>query len=938
MIAALAAAFADPPAVYRPMMFWAWNGQVTHEKIDRDLAEMKAKGCGGFFIHPMGEHFRLQDFIAGQSPPYLSDEYFALVSYAVEHAAAEGLYAWLYDEGGWPSGTAQGAVVEGHPELAGKVLTVATAADPEALAAVRLRAGHDPRLVTDPPEGAGSEDGVTVRFAVKPGGFPVDTMDPAAVRRFIEVTHERYRQCVGQHFGKTVPGIFTDEPRVGGRVGSAQIMWTGRMLEAFAADHGYDLRPYLPLLFSSEALGFDPTPYYPEGTAAAVRCAFFDAWTRLHREAYWDQLNGWCRANGLLHVGHVGGEDNLPDHIAGGFGEYFRTAGTLDVPGVDAIWRQIWMDAPKLHYPVLAASAAHQQAPAAPVGDWPRTGLALTESFGVYGFGCTFSEMKWVTDYQFVRGVNVLCPMAYSLCTEGGRLYRTMDYMGPGNPLWEHYEPFAQYVGRLSVACRAGESAADVAVYYPIEALWAQGTGDAPGSFETICGLLEDQQVQYDILGGDALLGAQIEDQLLVTPGAAYEVIIVPEMGVLRRSVAQKLAQFRAGGGRIVFLGGPPHHVVDGPRLRPTKEVVPELLAETFTVDLPKELDTLMAAFGDQPGRWMVMQLDGFSGAFYGGPWLRRFAGRRLAARTVLEVPRDTLGPFAALLGAIATRVHLGLDEPVEGVRVLTRVLDRGSVHLVVNERDEEAHLRLVISSEEPLRLEVWQPDDGKRTVLAEHTEVTDATRVEYSLGPRRSAILVATPPELAEAPADMPAERTVSRLVGRPGLPEPVSGWEIREGDVMPLRQLPTMPLDFPPPENGRWDLIPGCEHFSGTMAYRLAFDAAEDWATRPSALELSDVRYVAEAWLNGQHLGRRLWEPYTFETTGLIRVGPNELVVHVTNTLANAALAPEAMKEAKTRGWWNVYRERAQPMMEENVASGVSPVARIWLGAEMR
>jgi len=73
-----------------------------------------------------------------------------------------------------------------------------------------------------------------------------------------------------------------------------------------------------------------------------VRCAFFDTWTRLHREAYWDQLNAWCREHSLLHVGHVGGEDNLPDHLAGGFGEFFRTAGTLDVPGVDAIWRQLW--------------------------------------------------------------------------------------------------------------------------------------------------------------------------------------------------------------------------------------------------------------------------------------------------------------------------------------------------------------------------------------------------------------------------------------------------------------------------------------------------------------------------------------------------------------------------------------------------------------------
>ncbi|MBM3475764.1 MAG: hypothetical protein FJX75_21060, partial [Armatimonadetes bacterium] len=301
MIPTLTAAFANPPAVYRPMMFWVWNGEVTRERIDRDIAEMREKGCGGFFIHPMGENFRLGDFLQGQSPPYLSDEYFELVRYAVERAAAEGLYAWLYDEGGWPSGTAQGHVVEGHPELRGKVLTAHVGAErPEGdvVATVLLRAGEKPRaLAGEEPAG----EGMVVHFVMRPGGFPVDTLDPAAVGRFIEVTHERYRQYVGEHFGKTVPGMFTDEPRVGGRVGSKEVMWTPRMLEAFTADQGYDLRPYLPLLFTSDALGFDPSADYPEGTQAAVRCAFFDTWTRLHREAYWDQLNAWCAAHSLLH-------------------------------------------------------------------------------------------------------------------------------------------------------------------------------------------------------------------------------------------------------------------------------------------------------------------------------------------------------------------------------------------------------------------------------------------------------------------------------------------------------------------------------------------------------------------------------------------------------------------------------------------------------------
>lgn len=41
----------------------------------------------------------------------------------------------------------------------------------------------------------------------------VDTLNPRAIRRFIEETHEQYLDCVGDEFGKTVPSIFTDEPQ-----------------------------------------------------------------------------------------------------------------------------------------------------------------------------------------------------------------------------------------------------------------------------------------------------------------------------------------------------------------------------------------------------------------------------------------------------------------------------------------------------------------------------------------------------------------------------------------------------------------------------------------------------------------------------------------------------------------------------------------------------
>ena len=38
-----------------------------------------------------------------------------------------------------------------------------------------------------------------------------DPLHPGAAAEFIRLTHERYAQAVGEFFGNTIPGIFTDE-------------------------------------------------------------------------------------------------------------------------------------------------------------------------------------------------------------------------------------------------------------------------------------------------------------------------------------------------------------------------------------------------------------------------------------------------------------------------------------------------------------------------------------------------------------------------------------------------------------------------------------------------------------------------------------------------------------------------------------------------------
>ena len=85
---------------FRPLSFWSFNEDMKDEEIIRQIHEIKEQGFGGFFMHAR----------AGMTLEYLGEDWMHACRVAVEEAKNLGLYAWLYDENGWPSGFAGGLV------------------------------------------------------------------------------------------------------------------------------------------------------------------------------------------------------------------------------------------------------------------------------------------------------------------------------------------------------------------------------------------------------------------------------------------------------------------------------------------------------------------------------------------------------------------------------------------------------------------------------------------------------------------------------------------------------------------------------------------------------------------------------------------------------------------------------------------------------------
>ena len=80
--------------------FWSWNYRLEKKELVRQIELMKESGIEGFFMHARG----------GLKTEYMGEDWFDCIKACMDKADELNMEAWAYDENGWPSGFASGAV------------------------------------------------------------------------------------------------------------------------------------------------------------------------------------------------------------------------------------------------------------------------------------------------------------------------------------------------------------------------------------------------------------------------------------------------------------------------------------------------------------------------------------------------------------------------------------------------------------------------------------------------------------------------------------------------------------------------------------------------------------------------------------------------------------------------------------------------------------
>lgn len=567
--------FHNPTSEYRGTPFWAWNCQMTKDKITTIVDALQDMGMGGGHIHCR----------TGMNNPYMSQEFLELVKDANEKFKERKMITWLYDEDRWPSGAGGGLVtkdqeyrirflvfspkpLEGVPESSLSSSGQAVRSENRSLLAkyqVMLEDGwlKDYKRLR---EEEAVEEGYEAWFAYLEisGDNPwfnnqsyVNTLDKKAIERFIEVTHEAYYKELGEEFGKSIPSIFTDEPQFchKTRLNYAEdkmdviIPYTDDLEETFVETYGHSLLDSLPELFWERK----------EEMVSQIRYQYHDHICERFASAFADTIGEWCKEHQLMLTGHMMEEPTLKSQTAA-LGEAMRSYRSFQLPGIDML-----CDSRELSTAKQAQSASRQ---------FGCPGV-LSELYGVTNWDFDFRGHKLQGDWQAALGVTVRVHHLTwtSMAGEAKRDYPAC--IGYQSPWYKEYKYVEDYFARVNTLLTRGKADVKIGVIHPIESYWLYW-----GSEEKTGGIREEmdtnfqnliQWLLYGFLDFDFISESLLPEQNRVedlTDGSEfpvgemkYQVILVPNCVTLRKTTLERLKAWQKKGGTVIFAGDIPSYV-----------------------------------------------------------------------------------------------------------------------------------------------------------------------------------------------------------------------------------------------------------------------------------------------------------------------------------------------------------------------------------------
>ena len=658
----------DPPMQFRPRLRWWWpGGSVEEDELARELRLFQKQGFGGIEIQPFSCGLTEADLRADPQIQTVGTEDFFGKAATVCRAAEElEMPVSLTFGSGWPTGgpfirehkarqllMASTAVTgpvryNGPLPVASKptyhttldtVIDIMAPFDAEIdLVAVTAAGIEDPdstpREISGMVDLTESVDGDRLVWEV-PGGdwilfafyenrsqqrvFP-PAYSPGTGEAFV---HDHLRRegleemisgfgiplvdSLDEYLGSPLEGIFVDSFEF-----SAELPWTTGFLERFREETGYDLRPYLPLLFRDHGEAkwletmFTSEEMYASGEVGErVREDYEEVRGYLFHEGYVRPLLDWAHSRGLAV--------RMQNH--GGYADFLDGYGEVDIPESEGLYAGGSYDFLK-----LAASAGHtsgrryisSEAFVAIVGD-PR--------------GITREDFYLLGGRALSAGVNRLYHHGYPYLffrTDGTQWYPFEGAYSPvkqlnltfsswsdeGHPVWPEFPTLNMYLARLCYAFSRGRHRARIAWLHQDGLFpdtltmhfhgFAEGEGDSPVTQE-----LKTLGMPFDRISRWGLEGAHVENSCLSVGPACYSGLLITDLRAATPAMMTVMETVAGAGIPVFVMGGLPARASGysdaEARDLEVAEINRRLSEQVVEISAPDELGAALAAAGIKP-------------------------------------------------------------------------------------------------------------------------------------------------------------------------------------------------------------------------------------------------------------------------------------------------------------------------------------------------
>ncbi|PVI04053.1 hypothetical protein DM02DRAFT_694583 [Periconia macrospinosa] len=390
----------------------------------------------------------------------------------------------------------------------------------------------------------------------------------------------------------------------------AAVPWTSDLIVRFNERHGYDITPYLPLLFhATNSWNMLMPPYnitYTLGEYMTDGGPYVEDYKAVLTQGYLDYVehyNEWASSKGVQSSNQPA--YNLPIDMA-------EAVSHVQVPELESLGFKEDIDLYRQF--TGPAHLAGRNIISTEVG---------AVSVGAYKL--TIPKLKTLFDQSYAAGVNTMVVHGYAY---GGQYYNTTwpgytpfqyqytEMWNHRQPAWRHMDELFTYSARNSVIMRSGVPKVDLAFYY-FENPW-KFAKIYPSSEMNKYGE-QEKGYTFEYLSATNLISeeAVVIDGVLAPEGPAFQALIIYNQTQITPSVSAELLQFAKNRLPIYIVGAIPNTTVGATGQQEVSKNINKLLGYSTVrvVDIESFSASILAADG-VPARTQVDAASDASGLY----------------------------------------------------------------------------------------------------------------------------------------------------------------------------------------------------------------------------------------------------------------------------------------------------------------------------------